>query len=126
MTRKYSPEAVFLFTSTNKVYGDSPNSLPLVDMESRWELKEHAYAKNGIDEIMSIDQTKHSLFGVSKLAADVMVQEYGRYFGMNTGVFRGGCLTGPAHSGTELHGFLAYLAKCAVTGKPYTGVWIKG
>ena len=95
-------------------------------MESRWELQEHAYAENGIDESMSTDQTKHSLFGVSKLAADVMVQEYGRYFGLNTGVFRGGCLTGPAHSGTELHGFLAYLAKCAVTGKPYTVFGYKG
>ena len=126
MTRKYSPEAVFLFTSTNKVYGDSPNSLPLVELESQWELQEHAYAENGFDESMSIDQTKHSLFGVSKLAADVMVQEYGRYFGLSNGVFRGGCLTGPAHSGTELHGFLAYLAKCAVTGKPYTCVWIQG
>ncbi len=126
MTRKYSPEAVFLFTSTNKVYGDTPNSLPLVELESRWELQDHAYADNGIDESMNIDQTKHSLFGVSKLAADVMVQEYGRYFGLNTGVFRGGCLTGPAHSGTELHGFLAYLAKCAVTGKPYSVFGYKG
>jgi CDP-paratose 2-epimerase len=97
-----------------------------VELESRWELQDHAYAENGIDESMSIDQTKHSLFGVSKLAADVMVQEYGRYFGLNTGVFRGGCLTGPSHSGTELHGFLAYLAKCAVTGKPYTVFGYKG
>ena len=126
MTRKYCPEAVFLFTSTNKVYGDSPNFLPLVELESRWELQDHAFAENGIDESMNIDQTKHSLFGVSKLAADVMVQEYGRYFGLNTGVFRGGCLTGPAHYGTELHGFLAYLAKCAVTGKPYTVFGYKG
>ncbi len=126
MTRQYCPEAVFTFTSTNKVYGDQPNSLPLVELESRWELLDHAYAENGIDESMSIDQTKHSLFGVSKLAADVMVQEYGRYFGLNTGVFRGGCLTGPAHSGTELHGFLAYLAKCAVTDKPYTIYGYKG
>ena len=126
MTRQYCPEAVFIFTSTNKVYGDQPNSLPLVELESRWELLDHAYAENGIDESMSIDQTKHSLFGVSKLAADVMAQEYGRYFGLNTGVFRGGCLTGPAHSGTELHGFLAYLAKCAVTYKPYTIYGYKG
>ena len=126
MTRKYCPEAVFLFTSTNKVYGDSPNFLPLVELESRWELQDHAFAENGIDESMNIDQTKHSLFGVSKLAADVMVQEYGRYFGLNTGVFRGGCLTGPAHYGTELHGFLAYLAKCAVTGKPYNVFGYKG
>jgi CDP-paratose 2-epimerase len=120
MTRKYCPEAVFIFTSTNKVYGDTPNSLPLVELETRWELQNHPYAEHGIDEQMSIDQSKHSLFGASKLAADVLVQEYGRYFGLKTGVFRGGCLTGPAHSGTELHGFLAYLAKCAVTGKPYT------
>jgi CDP-paratose 2-epimerase len=120
MTRKHCPDAVFIFTSTNKVYGDTPNSLPLVELETRWELQNHPYAEHGIDEQMSIDQSKHSLFGASKTAADVLVQEYGRYFGMKTGVFRGGCLTGPSHSGTELHGFLAYLAKCAVTGKPYT------
>ena len=126
MTRKYCPEAVFIFTSTNKVYGDTPNSLPLVELETRWELQNHPYAEHGIDEQMSIDQSKHSLFGASKTAADVLVQEYGRYFGMKTGVFRGGCLTGPAHSGTELHGFLAYLAKCAVTGKPYTVFGYKG
>ena len=126
MTRKYCPEAVFIFTSTNKVYGDTPNSLPLVELETRWELQNHPYAEHGIDEQMSIDQSKHSLFGASKVAADVLVQEYGRYFGLKTGVFRGGCLTGPAHSGTELHGFLAYLAKCAVTGKPYTVFGYKG
>ena len=126
MTRKYCPEAVFIFTSTNKVYGDTPNSLPLVELETRWELQNHPYAEHGIDEQMSIDQSKHSLFGASKVAADVLVQEYGRYFGMKTGVFRGGCLTGPSHSGTELHGFLAYLAKCAVTGKPYTVFGYKG
>ena len=126
MTRKYCPEAVFIFTSTNKVYGDTPNSLPLVELETRWELQNHPYAEHGIDEQMSIDQSKHSLFGASKVAADVLVQEYGRYFGLKTGVFRGGCLTGPAHSGTELHGFLAYLAKCAVTGKPYTVLGYKG
>jgi len=126
MTRQYCPEAVFIFTSTNKVYGDTPNSLPLVELETRWELQNHPYAAHGIDEQMSIDQSKHSLFGASKVAADVMVQEYGRYFGLKTGVFRGGCLTGPAHSGTELHGFLAYLAKCAVTGKPYTVFGYKG
>ena len=91
-----------------------------MELETRWELQNHPYAEHGIDEQMSIDQSKHSLFGASKVAADVLVQEYGRYFGLKTGVFRGGCLTGPAHSGTELHGFLAYLAKCAVTGKPYT------
>lgn len=90
MTRQYCPEAVFIFTSTNKVYGDTPNSLPLVELETRWELQNHPYAEHGIDEQMSIDQSKHSLFGASKVAADVMVQEYGRYFGLKTGVFRGG------------------------------------
>ena len=120
-TRRFCPDAVFIFTSTNKVYGDTPNDLPLVEMDKRWELDaSHAWSANGIDETMSIDQTKHSVFGASKLAADVMVQEYGRYFGLRTGVFRGGCLTGPAHSGAELHGFLAYLVRCAVTNRPYT------
>lgn len=126
MTRLHAPEAVFIFTSTNKVYGDAPNSLPLIETETRWELENHLYAEFGIDETMSIDQSKHSLFGASKVAADVLVQEYGRYFSMKTGVFRGGCLTGPAHSGTQLHGFLAYLAKCAVTGMPYTVFGYKG
>ena len=127
MTRKYVPDAVFIFTSTNKVYGDAPNFLPLVERESRWEIDEsHAYYENGIDENMSIDQTKHSLFGASKVAADILVQEYGRYFGMKTGVFRGGCLTGPKHSGTQLHGFLSYLMKCAVTGEHYTVFGYKG
>jgi CDP-paratose 2-epimerase len=126
-TKKFAPEAVFIFTSTNKVYGDTPNDLPLVELERRWELDPaHPWGKHGIDETMSIDQTKHSLFGVSKVAADVLVQEYARYFGMRTGVFRGGCLTGPAHSGAELHGFLAYLVRCAVTGKPYTIFGYKG
>lgn len=125
-TRLYCPDAVFIFTSTNKVYGDTPNRLPLVELEKRWEIaKDHPYI-NGIDESMSIDQTKHSVFGASKVAADVMVQEYGRYFGMKTGCFRGGCLTGPAHAGTELHGFLAYLMKCTVTGKPYRVFGYKG
>jgi CDP-paratose 2-epimerase len=120
-TRKYAPDAVFIFMSTNKVYGDSPNYLPLVEQKSRWEIDpNHPYAKRGIPESMSIDRTMHSLFGVSKVAADVLTQEYGRYFGMKTGCFRGGCLTGPNHSGTQLHGFLAYLMKCAVTGTPYT------
>jgi CDP-paratose 2-epimerase len=119
--RKYCPEAKFIFTSTNKVYGDNPNSLPLVEQETRWEVeRSHPYYAHGIDEQLSVDHTKHSLFGVSKLAADAMVQEYGRYFGMNTVCFRGGCLTGPGHSGTMLHGFLSYLVKCAVTGKKYT------
>ena len=119
-TRKHSPDAVFIYMSTNKVYGDRPNSLPLVEQETRWEIDPaHAYA-GGIPETMSIDATLHSLFGASKAAADILVQEYGRYFGMKTACFRGGCLTGPNHSGTQLHGFLAYLMKCAVTGTPYS------
>lgn len=119
--RRHCPDAVFIFTSTNKVYGDTPNSLPLVELETRWEIDQsHPYYAYGIDEKMSIDQTKHSLFGASKLAADVLVQEYGRYFGMKTACFRGGCLTGPNHSGTQLHGFLAYLMRCAITGEHYT------
>jgi len=118
-TRLHCPEAAFIFTSTNKVYGDTPNRLPLVKEAKRWEIEKSHPFWNGIDETMSIDQTKHSLFGVSKVAADVLVQEYGRYFGMKTVCFRGGCLTGPGHAGTELHGFLAYLMKCTVTGKPY-------
>ena len=121
LTRLYSDQAVFIFTSTNKVYGDTPNLLPLVEQESRWEIDAtHPYFSDGIDENMSIDQTKHSLFGASKVAADVLCQEYGRYFDMNVGVFRGGCLTGPQHSGTQLHGFLSYLMKCAITGDHYT------
>lgn len=127
MTRKFAPDAVFIFTSTNKVYGDNPNYLPLVELETRWEIEEtHPYYRSGIDEKMSIDQTKHSLFGASKVAADVLVQEYGRYFGMKTGIFRGGCLTGPKHSGTVLHGFLSYLMKCAVTGTYYSIFGYKG
>jgi CDP-paratose 2-epimerase len=127
LTRQHCPKATFIFTSTNKVYGDNPNFLPLVELETRWEVSpSHPYAAQGIDEAMSIDQTKHSLFGASKLAADVMVQEYGRYFGMNTGIFRGGCLTGPRHSGTQLHGFLSYLMKCAITGTTYTIFGYKG
>ncbi len=127
MTRQHCPDAVFIFTSTNKVYGDAPNSLPLVELETRWEIDvSHPYYQNGIDESMSVDQTKHSLFGASKLAADVLVQEYGRYFNMKTVCFRGGCLTGPGHSSTELHGFLAYLMKCAVMEKHYTIYGYKG
>ncbi|MBL8187256.1 MAG: NAD-dependent epimerase/dehydratase family protein [Acidobacteria bacterium] len=126
-TRQFCPDAAFIFTSTNKVYGDAPNSLPLVEHKTRWELDaSHPFAEHGIDESLTIDQSKHSVFGASKVAADLMVQEYGRYFGLKTGVFRGGCLTGPAHSGAELHGFLAYLVKCAVTGKPYTIFGYKG
>jgi CDP-paratose 2-epimerase len=125
--RKYCPEAVFIFTSTNKVYGDTPNILPLVELEKRYEIKEsHRYFKEGIDESMSIDNSKHSLFGASKVAADILVQEYGKYFDLKTGVFRGGCLTGPAHSGTQLHGFLAYLVKCVATGQKYTIFGYKG
>jgi CDP-paratose 2-epimerase len=109
------------------VYGDNPNSLPLVERETRWEVAEdHPFFAHGIDESMSVDQTKHSLFGASKLAADTLVQEYGRYFDMNTVCFRGGCLTGPGHSGTMLHGFLSYLMKCAITGAPYTVFGYKG
>lgn len=126
-TKNHCPEAVFIFTSTNKVYGDTPNRLPLVENSSRWEIdNSHTYYAHGIDENMSIDQSKHSIFGASKVAADVMVQEYGRYFGMNTASFRGGCLTGPAHSGAELHGFLAYLVKCALTSRKYTIFGYKG
>ena len=120
MTRRFAPNAPIAFTSTNKVYGDTPNYLPLIEKETRWEIDpSHEYA-DGIDETMSIDHSKHSLFGASKVAADVLVQEYGRYFGMKTACFRCGCITGAGHSGTALHGFLAYLMKCTVTGKPYT------
>jgi CDP-paratose 2-epimerase len=127
LTRLHCPAAVFIFTSTNKVYGDNPNFLPLVEKETRWEISEsHPYFKNGIDEKMSLDNTKHSVFGASKVAADIMAQEYGKYFQMNIGVFRGGCLTGPKHSGAQLHGFLAYLMKCAITGKQYTIFGYKG
>ena len=118
--RHHAPEATFIFMSTNKVYGDHPNRLPLYETETRLELPDdHAYF-GGIDTSMSIDHCTHSLFGVSKVAADLMVQEYGRYFGMPTVCFRGGCLTGPAHAGAKLHGFLSYLMKCTVTGDPYT------
>ena len=125
--RRRSPDAVFIFTSTNKVYGDTPNRLPLVEHDLRWEVEAgHPYAEYGIDESMPIDASKHSLYGVSKLSADLLVQEYGRYFDMKTGVFRGGCLTGPAHAGAELHGFLSYLVKCVVTRMPYTVYGHKG
>lgn len=124
--RQFAPQATFIFTSTNKVYGDQPNYLPLIETETRWEIEpKHAFHK-GINESMSIDQTLHSVFGASKVAADVMVQEYGKYFGLKTGVFRGGCLTGPNHSGAQLHGFLSYLVKCIVTGTPYTIFGYKG
>ncbi len=124
--RKYAPKATFIFTSTNKVYGDTPNSLPLVEQEKRYEIDPNHKYHTGIDETMSIDQSKHSLFGASKVAADILVQEYGRYFNLNTAIFRGGCLTGPNHSGTQLHGFLSYLVKCIATGTPYTIFGYKG
>jgi len=124
--RQHCPDAVFIFTSTNKVYGDTPNRLPLIELEKRWELPEDHHFYKGIDESMSIDDTKHSIFGASKVAADIMVQEYGKYFGFKTAVFRGGCLTGPSHSGAELHGFLAYLIKCIASGKKYTIFGYKG
>ena len=125
-TRQHCPEAVFIFTSTNKVYGDTPNRLPLVELDTRWEIDAGHQYEQGIPEEMSIDQSLHSLFGVSKLAADAAVQEYGRYFGMKTACFRGGCLTGPNHSGAELHGFLAYLMKATVTGRTYSIYGYKG
>lgn len=126
LTRQYQPDAVFIFTSTNKVYGDLPNFLPLEERETRWEIADsHPYAQ-GIDETMSIDQSTHSVFGASKVAADVMVQEYGKYFGVKTGTFRGGCLSGPAHSGAQLHGFLAYLVRCIANEEPYTVFGYKG
>ena len=125
-TRRFAPSAPFIFTSTNKVYGDTPNRLPLIEMDSRWEIApDHTY-QSGIREDMSIDQTLHSLFGASKVAADVLVQEYGRYFGLYTACFRGGCLTGPNHSGAQLHGFLAYLMRCAISHTPYTIYGYKG
>jgi len=124
--RRFAPAAVFIFTSTNKVYGDAPNRLPLRDIGSRCEIApDHAYAA-GIPEDMPIDQSLHSLFGASKVAADILVQEYGRYFGMKTVCFRGGCLTGPNHAGAQLHGFLAYLVKCAATDSPYTVFGYRG
>ncbi len=119
-TRQYCPNAVFIFTSTNKVYGDTPNRLPLYETETRFEIDENHNYYGGISEDMSIDQSLHSVFGASKIAADVMVQEYGRYFEMYTCCFRAGCLSGPNHSPTRLHGFLAYLLKCTATATPYT------
>jgi CDP-paratose 2-epimerase len=124
-TRQHCPEAVFLFMSTNKVYGDAPNEVPLKEMETRWEYA-RAEDVHGISENCRIDRTLHSLFGASKAAADLVAQEYGRYFKMNVGIFRGGCLTGPSHSGVELHGFLSYLVKCVVVGTPYKVYGYKG
>ncbi len=116
--RRYAPEAPFILMSTNKVYGDAPNRIPLAELPDRWEYADPRYA-NGIPEDFPLDQSKHSLFGASKLAADVMTQEYGRYFSMPTCCLRGGCLTGPAHSGVELHGFLSYLVRCNLEGRTY-------
>jgi CDP-paratose 2-epimerase len=124
--REHCPDASFIFTSTNKVYGDRPNSLPLLELDSRFELPtDHTYA-NGIREDMSIDSSLHSIFGASKVAADVLVQEYGRYYALPTVCFRGGTLTGPNHSATELHGFLAYVMKCVMTNTRYTIYGYKG
>jgi CDP-paratose 2-epimerase len=119
-TRKHAPDATFVFCSTNKVYGDTPNRLPLEVLGDRLELPEGHHYWGGIDTTMSIDTSTHSLFGVSKVAADLLVQEFGRYFGMPTVCFRGGCLTGPNHAGARLHGFLSYLMRCTITGEPYT------
>ena len=119
-TRKHAPSATFIFCSTNKVYGDLPNRLPLLDLGTRLELPEDHPYFGGIDTSMSLDASTHSLFGVSKAAADLLVQEYGRYFGMPSVCFRGGCLTGPNHAGARLHGFLSYLMRCTMTGEPYT------
>jgi CDP-paratose 2-epimerase len=124
-TRQVCPESPFVHMSTNKVYGDGPNSIEIKELDTRWEYSDAAYV-NGIPETFSIDQCKHSLFGASKVAADIMVQEYGRYFGMATCCLRGGCLTGPSHSGVELHGFLSYLVKCNLEGKTYKIFGYKG
>ncbi|MBV9521558.1 MAG: NAD-dependent epimerase/dehydratase family protein [Alphaproteobacteria bacterium] len=125
--RQHCPDAVFILCSTNKVYGDTPNRLPFEERATRWELPaSHPLAAHGIDETMSIDGSMHSLFGVSKCAADLLVQEYGRYFGLRTACFRGGCLTGAGHAGAALHGFLSYLVRCAVAGQPYTVLGYKG
>ena len=127
LTKKYSDNAPFIFLSTNKVYGDLPNTLPLVEHETRWELEStHPYYERGINESMSIDDSTHSLFGVSKAGADLLVQEYGRNFGIKTACFRGGCLTGSLHSGTKLHGFLSYLMICAMKKQKYTVIGFKG
>lgn len=124
-TRRYCPESAFIFMSTNKVYGDRPNSIFLQETEMRWEYADDAFG-NGIAEDFPIDQSKHSLFGASKLAADILVQEYGRYFQIPTCCLRGGCLTGPNHSGVELHGFLSYLVKCNLEGREYSIYGYKG
>src|SRR5687768_3690344 len=124
-TRRAAPDAVFVHMSTNKVYGDRPNTIKLKELPTRWDYDDPSYI-DGIPEDFSIDQSKHSLFGASKVAADVMVQEYGRYFGLRTCCLRGGCLTGPNHSGVELHGFLSYLVRCNLEGRPYKIYGYKG
>jgi len=125
--RIYNPDASFVFTSTNKVYGDRPNFLPLKEKKYRFEItNNHSFYKNGINETMSLDQSTHSIFGSSKVSADILVQEYGRYFNLNTVVFRGGCLTGENHSGAELHGFLSYLVKTHINKKNYSIFGYKG
>lgn len=127
LTRLHCPKATFIFTSTNKVYGDTPNNyFKINEEETRWECFDNLGNLASVNETMSIDNTKHSVFGASKVAADVMCQEYGKYFGINVGIFRGGCLTGPNHAGTELHGFLSYLVKCIINDKPYTIFGYKG
>ena len=126
LTRIFAHNAKFIFMSTNKVYGDIPNKIPLVEKYSRYEPKDSRLKKKGISEKMSIDNSKHSIFGASKVAADIAVQEYGKYFNLNTVCFRAGCLTGPSHSGAELHGFLSYLVKCCLNGKLYTIYGYKG
>jgi CDP-paratose 2-epimerase len=123
--RRHAPEAPFVHMSTNKVYGDAPNEIPLVERETRWDYADAAFA-NGVPETMRLDRSMHSLFGASKIAADIMVQEYGRYFSMPTCCLRGGCLTGPHHSGVELHGFLSYLVRCNLEGRPYRILGYKG
>lgn len=126
VTRRHAPDATFIYTSTNKVYGDTPNSLPLTELATRWEIApDHPYAA-GITEDMSIDRSLHSVFGAAKVAGDVMVQEYGRYFDMPTACFRGGTLTGPAHSAAELHGFLAYVMRCAMEQRTYNVFGYRG
>jgi CDP-paratose 2-epimerase len=124
-TRRHAPESIFVHMSTNKVYGDRPNLIPVKELKTRWDYDDPTYV-GGIDESLPIDQSKHSVFGASKVAADILVQEYGRYFGMNTCCLRGGCLTGPNHSGVELHGFLSYLIKCNVEGRVYKVYGYKG
>ena len=126
LTRIFTPKAKFIFLSTNKVYGDTPNTINLRESKFRYNPREKKLLRNGISENMSIDNSKHSIFGSSKVAADILVQEYGKYFNLNTVCFRGGCLTGPSHSGAKLHGFLSYLVKCCLTNKPYTIYGYKG